>query len=190
MHDWHRQRNDPGMRFSIRSNFNKLESMPRPLRFCHLSTFYPPYGFRGDAVYIYYLANSLAAQGHEVDIIHCADSYRVLAGEPTRDPLPHHPAVTEHTLRSPFGPLSPLLSQQTGRAVSACYRGGACTTDLCAAGSAANPFALPRIDVHYLRNIAIFQSMFTARFRLHIHARRIIRNMKNRIRPANSIGCL
>jgi len=89
--------------------------MPHPLKFCYISTFYPPYSFGGDAVYIYHLANSLAAQGHEVDIIHCADSYRMLAGPPTAAPLPHHPAVTVHTLHSPFGPLSPFLSQQTGR---------------------------------------------------------------------------
>lgn len=81
-------------------------------------------------------------------------------------------------------------NERVRRAVSACYSGGACTTDLCTAGSAADPFALPRIDVHYLRNFAIFQSMFTARFQLYIHARRIMRNMKNQIRPANSGGCL
>jgi glycosyltransferase involved in cell wall biosynthesis len=31
------------------------------------------------------------------------------------NPWPHHPGVSVHTLHSRFGPLSPLLSQQTGR---------------------------------------------------------------------------
>jgi glycosyltransferase involved in cell wall biosynthesis len=88
--------------------------MPSRLKFCHLSTFYPPYSFGGDAIFLYHLANSLAARGHEVDVIHCADSYRILAGKPTTAALPHHPGVTVHTLHSRWGPLSPFLSQQTG----------------------------------------------------------------------------
>jgi glycosyltransferase involved in cell wall biosynthesis len=89
--------------------------MSQHLKFCHLSTFYPPYSFGGDAAYIYRLANSLAAHGHEVDVIHCRDSYNVLAAKPASQQWPHHPGVTVHTLHSRFGPLSPLLSQQTGR---------------------------------------------------------------------------
>lgn len=89
--------------------------MPQHLKFCHLSTFYPPYSFGGDAIYLYHLANSLAAQGHEVDVIHCADSYRLLAGKPAAAALPHHQGVTVHTLHSRLGSLSPFLSQQTGR---------------------------------------------------------------------------
>jgi glycosyltransferase involved in cell wall biosynthesis len=86
----------------------------RPLRFCHLSIFYPPYSFGGDAMYLYRLVNALAERGHEVDVIHCADSYHVLEPrEPTAN-FPNHPNVTVHTLRSGWGRLSPLLSQQTG----------------------------------------------------------------------------
>ena len=88
--------------------------MPRRLRFCHISTFYPPYSFGGDAVYLYRLANSLAGQGHEVDVIHCADSYNLLAGKHALEPLPHHPGVAVHNLHSRLGPVSPFLSQQTG----------------------------------------------------------------------------
>ena len=89
--------------------------MPRTLRFCHFATFYPPYSFGGDALYVFRLANSLASRGHEVDVVHCADSYNLLAGRTSLSPLPHHPGVTVHTLRSRLGRLSPLLTQQTGR---------------------------------------------------------------------------
>jgi glycosyltransferase involved in cell wall biosynthesis len=88
--------------------------MPRPIRFCHLSIFYPPYSFGGDAMYLYRLVNSLASRGHEVDVVHCADSYLALApGKPQRE-FPNHPNVTVHTLKSRWGILSPLLTQQTG----------------------------------------------------------------------------
>ena len=88
--------------------------MDRPLRFCHLSIFYPPYSFGGDAAYLHRLVNELARRGHEVDVIHCADSFHALhRGEPQQAPS-NHPNVTVHTLRSGWGVLSPLLSQQTG----------------------------------------------------------------------------
>jgi glycosyltransferase involved in cell wall biosynthesis len=86
----------------------------RPVRFCHLSIFYPPYSFGGDAMYLYRLVNALARRGHEVDVVHCADSYHVLEPREPTAKFPNHPNVTVHTLRSRWGRLSPLLSQQTG----------------------------------------------------------------------------
>ena len=80
-----------------------------------ISIFYPPYSFGGDAVYLYRLVNSLAERGHEVDVVHCIDSYRVSGSKPLEQEFPHHPAVTLHRLKSHWGLLSPLLSQQTGR---------------------------------------------------------------------------
>jgi hypothetical protein len=47
----------------------------RPLNFLHLTTFYPPYSFGGDAVQLYRLAHALAEEGHHVDVVHCVDSY-------------------------------------------------------------------------------------------------------------------
>lgn len=88
--------------------------MVRPLRFCHISIFYPPYSFGGDAMYLHRLANALGRRGHEVDVIHCADSYHVLQPAKPTQQFPSHPNVTVHTLRSRWGFLSPLLSQQTG----------------------------------------------------------------------------
>jgi glycosyltransferase involved in cell wall biosynthesis len=86
----------------------------RPLRFLHLTIFYPPYSFGGDAMYLYRLMNALARRGHEVDVIHCADSYHALEPRAPAQSFPNHPNVTVHTLRSGWGMLSPLLTQQTG----------------------------------------------------------------------------
>ena len=89
--------------------------MTRPLRFVLLTTFYPPYSFGGDAVHVQTLARALAAAGHRVDVIHCVDSWRMLHHGAPHAAAAEHPGVTVHRLRSGFGFLSPLLSQQTGR---------------------------------------------------------------------------
>jgi glycosyltransferase involved in cell wall biosynthesis len=89
--------------------------MSRPLNFLHLSTFYPPFSFGGDAMQIYRLSHALADGGHHVDVVHCVDSYHLLhPAEPTVK-FAGHPNVTVHELRSPYKGLSPLLTQQTGR---------------------------------------------------------------------------
>jgi glycosyltransferase involved in cell wall biosynthesis len=88
--------------------------MARPLRFCMISTFYPPYNFGGDGIFVHQLSNELAQRGHYVDVIHCVEAYRFLAGrEPTKN-YENHPNVMVHGLQSPFGFLSPLATQQTG----------------------------------------------------------------------------
>lgn len=84
------------------------------LNFCMITTFYPPYSFGGDGTYVYRLTNELAKRGHHVEVIHCADAYRVLAGREPSTPASNHPNVTVHTLRSGVGLLSPLATQQTG----------------------------------------------------------------------------
>ena len=79
-----------------------------------ITTFYPPYNFGGDGIFVHQLSNELAKRGHCVDVIHCIDSYRLLAlQEPTKT-YDDHPNVTVHGLKSPFGFLSPLATQQTG----------------------------------------------------------------------------
>jgi putative ABC transport system permease protein len=45
------------------------------MKFCMVTTFYPPYRFGGDATYIYRLTNELARRGHEVDVVHDRDAY-------------------------------------------------------------------------------------------------------------------
>jgi glycosyltransferase involved in cell wall biosynthesis len=87
----------------------------RPLNFLHLTTFYPPYSFGGDAIQVRRLAGALADSGHHVEVVHCLDAYHVLhPGEPPIA-FPEHPGVARHGLRSGYKGLSPLLTQQTGR---------------------------------------------------------------------------
>jgi len=71
----------------------------RPLNFLHLTTFYPPYSFGGDAMYLYRLCHNLADMGHHVEVIHCVDSFHLLhPGEP-KIKFAEHPGVVRHELR-------------------------------------------------------------------------------------------
>ena len=88
--------------------------MDRPLRFCMINTFYPPYSFGGDGIFVHRLSNELAKRGHKVDVIHCIDSYRLRAGHDPVTTYDDHPNVTVHGISSPFGFLSPVATQQTG----------------------------------------------------------------------------
>ena len=88
--------------------------MNRPLRFCMITTFYPPYNFGGDGLFLHRLSNELAIRGHSVDVIHCIDSYHLLARKRPETTYDDHPNVIVHGLKSPFGFLSPLATQQTG----------------------------------------------------------------------------
>lgn len=88
------------------------------LRFCMITTFYPPYAFGGDAAFVQRLSNLLARRGHEVDVVHCVDSYHALAGH--SDPAAGYadePGVTVHGLRSGVGVLSPLATYEIGSPV-------------------------------------------------------------------------
>lgn len=88
----------------------------RPLRFCMVTTFYPPYNFGGDGIYIHRLSNELARRGHEVEVVHCVDSFRSLTDKAVSESeYPNEDGVTVHRLRSRAGILSPLITQQTGR---------------------------------------------------------------------------
>lgn len=89
--------------------------MSRPLQILHLTTFYPPFSFGGDAMYIHRLAHAQADAGHTVDVVHCVDAYHLL--HPAAPPIAFasHPNVTVHSLRTGHRVLSPLVTQQTGR---------------------------------------------------------------------------
>lgn len=86
----------------------------RPLRFCMLTTFYPPYNFGGDGIFVHRLSNELARRGHQVEVIHCRDAYFAAGGQTPPNGYRDHPNVIVHGLKSSFGPLSPLATQQTG----------------------------------------------------------------------------
>ena len=51
-----------------------------PLRFCMVTTFYPPRSFGGDAVAVQSLSRALVRAGHEVTVICDDDAYRTLSG--------------------------------------------------------------------------------------------------------------
>lgn len=85
------------------------------MKFCMVSTFYPPYSFGGDGMYVYRLSNELARRGHSVDVFFCQDSFRMMNGDRPPSDLPkNHENVSVYALKSGLGILSPLLTQQTG----------------------------------------------------------------------------
>jgi len=86
----------------------------RPLRFLLLTTFYPPYSFGGDAICVSRLAHALADEGHQIDVIHCVDSYRLLDPAGLGGAIEVRENLRVHSLHSERGFLSPLLSHQTG----------------------------------------------------------------------------
>lgn len=85
------------------------------LSFCMVTTFYPPFHFGGEAMYLYRLVNELGRRGHRVTVVHCVDSYRLLTGAPPRGVFPHHPNVTVHGLHTRLGRLSPAITYLSGR---------------------------------------------------------------------------
>ena len=88
-----------------------------PLRFCLLTTFYPPFNFGGDGIDVQRTARALVRRGHQVTVIHDVDAYQWLAGRT----LPPQPVDQEGVevigLRSRLGVVSPLLTHQLGRPV-------------------------------------------------------------------------
>ena len=90
--------------------------MSGPLRFCMVTTFYPPFNFGGDGITVRRLANALAERGHHVEVVHCVDAFDMLRpdGVPPGGAYDDHPAIVHHPMRSRAGRLSPLLTQQTG----------------------------------------------------------------------------
>jgi glycosyltransferase involved in cell wall biosynthesis len=87
--------------------------MSDALRFCLVTTFYPPYHFGGDAVFVHQLARALAARGHAVDVVHSVDAYRLAAREP-RPGYAEIPGVRRLPLETAVPHVSALLAHQTG----------------------------------------------------------------------------
>jgi len=90
------------------------------MRFCMVTTFYPPRHFGGDAVYVQALSRALARAGHHVEVVCSEDAYAA-AGGSARLPGAGEPAtgdddggVVVHRIRSPLGRWSSLWGHQTG----------------------------------------------------------------------------
>ena len=90
--------------------------MTGPLRFCMFSTFYPPYSYGGDGITLQRLCRALVRAGHEVTVVHDADSYTSL-GYAAPPATVVNDGVEVITLRSSLGALSVLLTHQFGRPV-------------------------------------------------------------------------
>jgi glycosyltransferase involved in cell wall biosynthesis len=89
-------------------------SCMRPLRFCMLTTFYPPWSFGGDAIQVQRLSEALAERGHEVTVVHSLEAYRALS----RDRpvvVPANDGVRVVPIDARVGPISPLATHLTGR---------------------------------------------------------------------------
>ena len=86
------------------------------LRFAMVTTFYPPYNFGGDGMGIIRLSQALVKRGHHVTVIHDGDAYVSLAGKEPAAAFAND-GVEVVTLRSKYGKLSNLLTQQTGTPV-------------------------------------------------------------------------
>jgi glycosyltransferase involved in cell wall biosynthesis len=86
----------------------------KPLRFCLVTTFYPPFHFGGDGVFVYRLAQALAERGHSVDVIHSVDAYRLQHRGDPEITFSHHPNVTRYALETKSPRLSALSAHQLG----------------------------------------------------------------------------
>ncbi|HSM18400.1 MAG TPA: glycosyltransferase, partial [Gemmatimonadales bacterium] len=89
----------------------------KPVRFCFLTTFYPPYHFGGDAIGIQRFARGLVARGHEVTVVHDVDAHALLSSTQPVGTEAEADGVATIPLRSGAGALSSLLTQQVGRPV-------------------------------------------------------------------------
>src|SRR5690349_13226527 len=87
------------------------------MRFCFLTTFYPPHNFGGDGIAIQRLARALVRRGHHATVVYDVDAFAALR----RGPLPEadhgQDGVEVIGLRTGYRLLSPLLTQQFGRPV-------------------------------------------------------------------------
>ena len=52
------------------------------LRFCMVTTFYPPYNFGGDGIGIERFSQALTRRGHEVTVLQDVDAHNVLRTGP------------------------------------------------------------------------------------------------------------
>ena len=87
------------------------------VRFCMLTTFYPPHNFGGDGVGIQRLSRALVGRGHHVTVVCDVDAYEVLRLGPEPQPEDGRDGVEVVRLRTRWARASTLLTQQTGRPV-------------------------------------------------------------------------
>ena len=87
------------------------------MRFCLLTTFYPPFNFGGDGIDVQRTARALVARGHDVTVVHDIDTYRWLSGRRLPDQPRQQDGVEVIGLRSRLGVAASLLTHQLGKPV-------------------------------------------------------------------------
>ncbi len=85
------------------------------MKFCMITTFFGAHSFGGDAAYVDRLSQALCRRGHEVHVYYCVDAFNAVRGDhPLREYTPPR-GLHLHPLKSPYGILSPLATQMSGR---------------------------------------------------------------------------
>lgn len=84
------------------------------MRICMLTTFYPPYHTGGCGIHVHQLSNLLAQQGHQVEVIHCLDSYFTKRDTKQRGRYEKHINLKVHRIESGLGPMAPALTYLSG----------------------------------------------------------------------------
>jgi len=87
--------------------------------------------------------------------------------------LQQHTGQTIEFFAYPFGRWSSAVRA----VVQERYR-GACSTGAGAVWPDADPYALPRVDVHYLRRPGWFRRLFTSSFLTYVATRRLVRRLR------------
>jgi glycosyltransferase involved in cell wall biosynthesis len=87
----------------------------RGLRFCFITTFYPPHNFGGDGIAVQRLARALVERGHQVTVIHDVDAFAAMnPGRVRTVSARSGDGVEVVELRSGLGRLAPLITHQLG----------------------------------------------------------------------------
>ena len=87
------------------------------MKFCFVTTFYPPFSTGGDAVAVQRLARELVRAGHSVTVVHDLDAFAALNRPLLPDERNPDDGIEVISLKSSLGVASALLVQQTGRPV-------------------------------------------------------------------------
>lgn len=78
----------------------------KSLRFCMVTTFYPPWGFGGDGIAVQNLSRALVADGHSVTVLHNVDAFRTVARDADASALPDsRKRMTMESRSSRYRPL-------------------------------------------------------------------------------------
>lgn len=93
------------------------------LKIAMVTTFFPPYNFGGDGVFVQRLANALAGRGHDVHVVHDKDAFSfgggALVSNTGSETGAIDPRITVHTLGGgALGTLDLIAVHQLGRPVS------------------------------------------------------------------------